>query len=83
MTWKVTFTPLKDGSNVGSLVAVRNAGLPDVWEYRTSIDLGGVTDLAPYADKIKAIYAQDVANAAKPAPYANLLVDFAAKLNEV
>ena len=71
MTWAATFSTQK--GDVGTLTATFDDGVKP-WSYSLSVDLSLVKDLTPYADKIKAIYADYLAESQKPDPNA-LLVD--------
>ncbi len=77
--WTYTHSISKDG--ISALAAIYNAGQPDEWSLALSVDLRKETDLAPLAEKVKAMHAEHLADAAKPDPYAATLQAFGAALN--
>ena len=78
MTWAATFSTQK--GDVGTLTATFDDGVKP-WSFSFSVDLSQVKDLTPYADKIKAIYADYLAESQKPDPNAPLLDALTVALN--
>lgn len=78
--WTVTFQPQK--GDVGTLIMEWQGSAPeDVFGYSVSVDLAQVTDLAPFADKIKALKAEHDAEKAQPPKYQAALDALANALN--
>ena len=80
MTWVATFQGQK--GDVGTLTATFDDGVALPWSFSLSVDLSQVKDLTPYADKIKAIYADYLAESQKPDPNALLVDALTVALNE-
>lgn len=77
--WTATFND--DGKGVGTLEAVYNAGQQDEFRFSFSIDMEREKDLAPLAEKVKAIYAEHLQEVVKPSPYADAVAAFESALN--
>lgn len=80
--WNVPL-PKVDEKGIGTVIVYFNQGRPDEWSYSLgSFDLSSVKDLTPYADKVKAIHAADIAQQQAPNPYADMITALETNLNK-
>jgi len=77
--WSATFTD--GGKGVGTLTATFDDGINPMWSHSISLDLAKVRDLTPFADKLKAMYGEHVAERQKPDPNAALVDALVTALN--